>query len=385
MQLDWELGNCFGCSACAMICPKQCIEMKLNEKGFYTPYIDMKSCIQCGKCKAVCQQNMVSEKIVKKPIRIYGVKHKNDSVRMNCASGGMFAALVEYVLLNKGFVVGAKYSETFDVYHDMSDSETESTLFYGSKYVQSDLNDIFKKIKQRLLEKRMVLFSGTPCQVVGLMLYLGREFENLITVNLICHGNASNKIYRDFVRTLESKKKVKKIEFRDKERGWNNQVWSCTYRDRRKVYNSTSLAAYKSLYYSGLVHNTSCYECPYASYDRPGDFTIGDFWGIDKYNAEFNDNLGVSLVFTHTPKAEQIFKNIKSRLKYIITTERECEQFNLHHPTPKSYLYEKFWKDYLKKGYTYIVYKYANIGMKGKAKSMISLIKEKYIKNDNVR
>ncbi|MBQ9591123.1 MAG: Coenzyme F420 hydrogenase/dehydrogenase, beta subunit C-terminal domain [Butyrivibrio sp.] len=377
MNLVEENGNCFGCSACAMACPQHCINMYINEKGFYVPQVDTEKCVKCGKCKAVCQNNCDITKIVNSPKEIFAAKNVDDCIRKKSASGGLFTLLAEFVIQKGGVVAGARFDENFSVVHDIAFDKKGCESFCGSKYAQSDLNTVYKRIKGYLSEDKYVFFTGTPCQVAGLYCYLGRNFDKLLTANLICHGNASVNIYKDFISKLNKKGDLSKICFREKELGWNKQVWSCVHMDNYVEYEPVKMLEYKQLYYSQFIHNENCYNCPYSKYERPGDFTIGDCWGIEKKHPEFVDDLGVSLLFIHSLKGMETFDKIKDRVELLAIAEEDCKQPNLLSPTDKPNDYLVFWDDYLTRGYDYIVKKYTNITLKNKIKKLLISVFEK--------
>ena len=347
-----EINRCYGCTACEEVCPVNAIEMVPDNHGFLIPKADENKCVECGKCTKVCQVNKPGV-LSRQYLHIYGIKNTNLDQVKRSASGGAFSLISDYVLENNGYVCGAVFQESFQVKHIIGKSREERNLMRGSKYVQSSIKGLYREIKKILDKGIMVLFSGTPCQVSGLQMFLMKPYPNLITCSLICHGVTSPLIYSDFINDLKIKyPHLQEINFRNKDFGWNNQVWTCTS-DGRVINESKELNHYKTLYYSSMALRDSCYSCPYSSMTRPGDFTIGDFWGIEKIDSEFFDGYGVSLVFTHTEKANQILQKIISSgaASAIEVNKEQCIQPNLVAPTEKSCRYDEFWKYYLHYGY----------------------------------
>ena len=347
-----EIKGCYGCTACEDVCPVQAIKMVANAKGFLIPRVDESKCVDCGKCTKVCQVNGVNE-LSHRYLHIYGIKNADRKQVKRSASGGAFSLISDFVLSAGGYVCGAVFQDNFRVTHILGSSKDERNLMCGSKYVQSDVRGIYRKTKQLLDNGEMVLFSGTPCQVSGLQKYLGKSYANLVTCSLICHGVTSPMIYSDFIRDLKvSYPHLQEINFRNKDFGWNNQVWTCT-NEGNVISASKKLNNYKTLYYSSMALRESCYTCPYSSMTRPGDFTIGDYWGVDKSNPEFFDECGVSLVMTHTEKANTIIQKIidDGLASAIEVNEEQCAQPNLIAPTEKSSRCNEFWEYYFRHGY----------------------------------
>ncbi|MFW5886990.1 MAG: Coenzyme F420 hydrogenase/dehydrogenase, beta subunit C-terminal domain, partial [Bacteroidota bacterium] len=213
--------ECYGCSACFNICPVKCITMVSDSEGFLQPKIDSSRCIDCRKCISVCQ--VYENRFIAKQFeqKYYAVK-ADDAIRKNSSSGGMFTVLSDYIFANGGFVVGVGYDEQFKVIHKIVDNAESCNNLRNSKYVQSDLTEIFQDIRTLLLKDKLVLFTGLPCQVEGLNLFLGKSFENLITVDLICHGAPSPAVFKSFIEYIQEKetRKLLDFKFRDKRSGW---------------------------------------------------------------------------------------------------------------------------------------------------------------------
>lgn len=290
---------------------------------------------------------------------VYASKHKNPEVRAESRSGGVFTALSDYVLQKDGVVFGCVLSEDLLVKHTIARSSIERDEMRGSKYVQSNMGDTFREVKNELENEKLVLFSGTPCQVAGLKTFLGKNFDNLICIDILCHGVSSPKILKDY---LEWQKKNFKnsfltMDFRNKiDYGWAEHV-ETLYAYDGSVYNSR---VYTNLFYSHCILRPICYECKYKSIARVGDISLGDYWGIEKAAPGFNDNKGVSLVLLNSEKGKNIFGFVKNDLDSIPTDINLSLQPALQYPFHKPENREKFWIDYKSKGFNYVATVYGD-------------------------
>lgn len=307
--------NCCGCHACFNICPNKAINMVEDDNGFKIPVIDKAKCIDCGLCEKVCPilNNNIS---TNEPIA-YAVSNLNEDERKNSSSGGVFSLLAKYILNKNGIVFGACFDEKFNVKHTYIETEEELKKFRSSKYVQSTIGDTFKQVKSFLEKNRLVLFSGTPCQIEGLKKFLMKDYENLYTQDIICHGVPSPKVWQDYVRYRENKanQKTEAVNFRNKDDGWGkyNTYFKFENGEYKIDHNKDP---FMNVFLSDLVLRESCYECKFKKKNRISDITLGDFWGIDKINKEFNDDTGVSLVILNSKKAIDFFEEIKEKTKY---------------------------------------------------------------------
>lgn len=380
MNLAIDKSKCCACTACKNICPKQAIEMISDEKGFLYPKINENRCIKCGLCEKVCFYNtgykVLDDHLNK--IEIYAIKHKDFNIRMNSRSGGIFTALSDYILDNKGVIYGVGYKENFVVCYKRAETKEERNKFRGSKYVQSELNDIFKQVKNDLENNRWVLFSGTPCHVAGLVKFLGKKkYEKLLLIDIVCHGVPSPKMFNDYIDYVEEKYngKVNSFNFRDKTFGWNQSVES--FKINQNKYSQT---IYSLLFGSCLGFRESCYNCKFTNLNRPSDITIGDCWGIAENRPDIDDNKGVSLVIVNTEKGKFIQENILSNLEYYIIDINDYLQPRLREPNKRSEKVDVFWKDYLNNGFNYIAKKYGTITFWDRVKGKIKRIVFKIIK-----
>lgn len=346
--------ECTGCTACMNVCPKNAIQMREDEEGFLYPKVDEKKCIDCKLCQKVCECNKDKKE---KSLQAYGLKLKDLEARKSSSSGGAFTALSDYILNCSGIVYGAAFDEKFNVIHKRAENQMQRDELKKSKYVQSDLKNIFKDIKQDLESGKTVLFTGTPCQVDGLKRYLYNvDITNLYTCDLICHGVPSPKVYKDYLNyiTNNGKKEIKKFDFRDKKYGWGSCYETYEYSNNKK---NTDLK-YREIFYSDFALRTSCYECNYSNLNRVSDITIGDFWGIEKKNINFKDTYGVSLIIINSQKGKELFEKIKSCIEYIKVDINDSLQHNLVKPTEKPKEREEFWKFYLENNFEKVLKKY---------------------------
>lgn len=362
---------CCGCTACKSICQVHAITMKPDEEGFLYPDIDETLCTHCGACKSVCNFNngYSTAHYLENPT-VYGIKNKDEAVRKNSRSGGVFTAITEYILQNGGSVYGAAFDEHFDVEHKCAINTEERNSFRGSKYVQSDLLDTFIEIKTKLMGGELVLFSGTACQTSGLTGFLVKSYDNLILCDLVCHGVPSPKVWKDYKEYMQKKYhgKIEDAQFRCKDKfGWHEHIESVQIKGRIHYTK-----CYRELFYSNQVLRPSCYNCIYTNLQRPSDFTLADYWGL-KREEGFDDNKGVSLLFINSKKAERIFSFISDSLIIKPCVDKNFVHPNLKSPTEKPHDREKFWNDYSEKGFEYILLNYTENQIKSKIKILVKL------------
>lgn len=305
--------SCTGCGACFNICPQKAISMEYDEEGFAYPVVSRALCTDCGLCYERCP-SVSAVKPFEQP-ECYAVMAE-DEIRMKSSSGGMFTLLAEKVIDNGGFVCGAAYSEDYSkVEHIIVSDKTGLEKLRGSKYVQSDTGKTFVKIKELLEEKKEVLFSGCPCQAAGLKSFLGKEYDNLLIVDLICHGGNSIKAYRSFLKECAEERKIRSVNFREKEGfGWSTPV-CITYTDGTQTRQSCDKSPWYMAFLKGIINRPYCSGCVYASPSRISDITLGDFWGVSEISPEYNDNKGTGLVLVNSPKGEKALSDVKTQLK----------------------------------------------------------------------
>lgn len=313
--------NCCGCRACENTCPKRAITMIENEEGFLYPNVDEEKCVNCGLCKKICPwiNEINRESQLTKPV-CYAAKSKDIIYQKSASSGGVFPILADYILENNGIVIGCTIDENLKVRHIAIKNKEELTKIMGSKYVSSDLDGIFKIVKEELNKGTQVLFSGVPCQISALKNFLRKDYENLITVEVICHGTPSQKLFDKYIEELENKYKGKIIEydFRSKKAAyWGTYKALVKIKNNDKTIEKKINADFDKYYWSFLNSKNcreSCYECKFAKKERNSDFTLGDFWGIEKIMPEMIDYNGVSIVIINSDKGLNLFSEVKEKL-----------------------------------------------------------------------
>lgn len=301
---------------------------------------------------------------------VYAVRHLNESVRAASRSGGIFTALSDEILSNGGVIYGCALTEDFTAIHIRAERIEERNRMRSSKYIQSKLGDAFKNVKADLDAERQVLFSGTSCQVAGLKQFLGKEYEKLVCVDIVCHGVPSTKVWNAYLQWLEKKKhsKIVGVDFRNKKAfGWRDHV-ETIYFEIGKIVNSK---VFTSLYYGHCILRPSCYECPYKSIVHPGDITIADYWGIEKAAPELDDNKGVSLVLVNSEIGIEIFNSIKKDVEWKQTKLEDSMQTPLQKPFPKPDNREQFWKAFSEKSFEYVARKYGGFSYMKRIKTRV--------------
>lgn len=304
MLVDLEKYKCCGCSACAEICTRGCITMEPDGEGFLYPIKKIEKCITCGLCEKVCPERNMFEK--KTPIHVYAAQNLNDVVRGKSSSGGIFYLLAQRIFLDKGVVFGVRFNEKLKAVFDYAENVQELDCLLGSKYVQAQVGDAYKKVKCFLRDGRWVMFSGTPCQIAGLKRYLQKDYERLLTVDIACHGVPSPKVWDKYVGELQKKRgKIERVDFRSKKMGWKHFMFSIIYR-KKNNFKQVSTPFWNNLYMrtflSDIILRPSCYHCMFKDGKSNSDITIGDYWGIKYVKPNMDDNKGTSIIIVNTKK-----------------------------------------------------------------------------------
>ena len=310
-----DITNCTGCGACQNICSHKAISMQVNDEGFLYPVVDNKKCINCGLCLKKCPSKNPEYSNFGKPDCL--AISANDELRRHSSSGGVFPLLAEYVLEQGGYICGAAWNQDNLVEHIIISKKDDLYKLKGSKYLQSDVKDVYCQIKKILKQEKLVLFSGTPCQVAGLNAYLGKEHNKLITIDIVCHGTPSPKVYKKYIQELITDKNEKVIEtnFRDKINGWTPYLTTTTITTTTCYSCPAEQDSFMTAFLRNLCLRDSCSKCPFAKLPRQGDITLGDFWGINKYSKKLDDKKGLSLVLANSPKGKKYIKLIKEQTK----------------------------------------------------------------------
>lgn len=366
-----EKNKCCGCTACASVCPKQCIRMVEDEEGFLYPKADKVTCVGCGLCNQVCPFHFEKE-IEKKPIHSYAAKNPNDEIRLKSSSGGLFTMFAEKTIKEGGVVFGVQFDENWNVVHGEAANIEDLSKFRGSKYVQSYIGDSYLKTKEYLKQGRKVLFSGTSCQIMGLKRYLGKDYSNLFTIDVICHGVPSPTVWKKYLdEIIEVARKGKKnqfrslftsvipetdasaegvlegISFRNKTYGWRKSSFALYFAKasaagEKKQFRSLIQKGFQSKYHAAFNFNLtlrpSCANCPAKGGRSGSDITLADFWGLENVLPDFSDNIGVSLCMCNTLKGCEIFKSldvIAQEVSFEKAIERNPSWYVSKKPHPK--------------------------------------------------
>ena len=314
--------NCCGCTACVAICPKACIEMREDTEGFLYPSVDKDKCIQCGACEKVCPiLNSMQERPFEQAA--YIVQNKNEKVLRESTAGGAFTSIAKYILKSNGVVFGVELGNDLVARHIYIENEAALSRFRNSKYVQSCVGGTFKQVKSFLNQGRFVCFSGTPCQIEGLKKYLGKNYENLITVDVVCRAVPSPLIFRKYVEYQEKKLSdtIRTVRFRDKHYGYKYSTMNViTDRNQGNYHQGVESDPWLRAFFSNIGDRPSCHHCHFRKQYRVSDFTIWDCFHVGRFSKALDNDKGATRVLVHTDKGRKIFDAIKSDFRYIQTT-----------------------------------------------------------------
>lgn len=341
--------DCCGCSACVQRCPKHCITLKEDGEGFLYPHVNSDECIDCGLCEKVCPELHHGERHI--PLEVYAAKNKDESIRMQSSSGGIFTLLAEKVIQEGGVVFGAAFDANWEVMHTYAETMEGLVDFRGSKYMQSRIGTAYQDAEYFLKQGRKVLFSGSPCQIKGLKLFLRKNYDNLIAVDFICHGVPSPKVWREYLKETIARKSGKNsvlpypipckigidtVDFRSKSTGWKKYSFALTLSETsvEGVKNTVLLSSvfsenpFMRAFLADLILRPSCYSCPSKSGRSGSDLTIADYWAIPQVAPEFDDDKGVSLVLVQTEKGKSFYQSLKEKTTFIVTSYQEAQGAN---------------------------------------------------------
>ncbi len=374
-----DKNSCLCCNACVAVCPKNAISL-VDHNGFLYPEINAQQCISCGLCDKVCTTEKHSL------LKVYGFKNKNTYDLKSSTSGGVYMFMARHIIDNGGAVYGAKdLRGTVKICR--AATVEEALEFCGSKYVHCDMNNAFDNVLDDLKNGRSVLFCGTSCQVnaINQFLKIKRvDTENLITIDFICHGTPSPKLYSDYIKYVEKlrRKEIKKYSFRSKSIPWGTGI--CTFSSSLLYEDNTQesgllASSYMKLFFDNAALKNACYDCPFVGDSKPADFTMGDFWGIENENPDFYSNLGVSLLCINTEKAQMFFDTVKDNADVFESTADSAfrKQKNIFVSTERPANTDEFWNDYNNQGFAYVMKKYANYTLWRRFKHVIKRILKK--------
>lgn len=311
--------ECCGCEACIQKCPKQCIQLRLDNQGFRYPFVDVSACVNCGLCESVCP--VIHQAAPRKPLVIYGAINRDEQIRLDSSSGGIFTALAEKIIERGGEVWGALFNDNYEVIHDCVSDKRELSLLRGSKYVQSSIGQSYKKIEKTLKSGNYVLFTGTPCQVSGLKRFLKKDYPTLYTLDFVCHGVPSPGVWKKYLnQQFGEDAQLENIKFRDKTYGWENYCFSLyqsfSEGKRVKYIEKKFNNLYMRAFLKDLTLRPSCYDCPARSFKSGSDITLADLWGAWVTCPSYNDDKGCSCVAINTNKGKLLFECLADSIMF---------------------------------------------------------------------
>lgn len=302
-MIDANKHNCCGCSACSQRCPVQCITMVEDSEGFLYPQVDLDKCVNCGLCKQVCPCR--NQREPQEPVSVKAAINADEKIRRQSSSGGIFSLLAEAILKKGGIVFGAKFDDNWEVEHSYTETVEGLAAFMGSKYVQSSIGDSFSQAEAFLREGREVLFSGTPCQIAGLRLFLQKDYNKLITVAIACHSVPSPLVWREYLKSLRLRD-ISEVWFRDKHISWEQYGLSITHKNGRVFFQRFDQNPFMQLFLHGFTTRPSCFYCPAKEGRSRADIILCDCWGISRMLPDYpNDHQGISLVLCQSYRGLQ--------------------------------------------------------------------------------
>lgn len=317
--------DCTGCSACAAICHH--LTMTMDDEGFRYPQLDPVGCNSCAQCRQICPMSADNNTEIRQhpgPVnmdtlaqseypQVFAAWNKNDAVRKESSSGGVFSLLANQVIAVGGLVVGAGFTDDLQLRHILVDKIESLQILRGSKYLQSDLGDVIIHIKTALVEGRQVFFTGTPCQVAGLKSYLKCEYDGLMTCDLVCHGVPSEKLFRKYIKESEGQHggKAVAVSFRSKKAGWKRFSVKIDFDNGCVSEIPLDQDSFMRLFLADLCLRPSCYHCPFATIPRQGDISLADYWGVAPAHPGIDDDRGVSLILVNTEKGADMFNRVE--------------------------------------------------------------------------
>lgn len=354
-----EKQNCTGCGACVLRCPTYALSMKCNEEGFYYPHINIAKCVNCGLCSKVCHLNLHIENTI--PLKVYAAVNKNTSTLLKSASGGVFGAIADFVLMNNGVCYGVTLENLNAKYLRVQNKE-ELYKLYGSKYVQVNNSNVYDLVEKDCKNGKEVLFVGTPCLVAGLKQFLRQDYRNLYTVDIVCHGIPSKLYFEKYIEYISCKLggRISEFNFRDKSKYGIGCISSCIInkgkRTKRIIHTNQLLNYYYYMFADS--YRESCYQCKYTNLRRVSDITLGDFWGIEKLNSSLDVRYGCSAVIINSLRGDCLLYsaiskqcNLEERSIQDVLVRNTALYKNIIRPAARNSLYSEL----IEKGLNYMI------------------------------
>lgn len=385
-----EKDKCAGCMACVNACPKSVIKMEPDDEGFLYPIISYDLCIACGQCKCVCPAYSTAKKDEGLP-DTYAAINLNEDILKKSTSGGVFSALADIIREKNGYVVGCVFNDDMEAVHKVIPPHETYDALRGSKYVQSNIGGTYQEVKKLLNEEKYVLFTGAACQIDGLYSYLGGEYDKLYTCDIICHGVSSPGLWQMHKNYLEGNNRfLINYSFRDKSsEGWG--LYYCYYYSYKrfpklKLHKTGTCLEdeYFLSFLTGKNYRVCCYSCKYASLNRVADFTLGDFWGVEKYLPDIEAKAGVSALLINTEKGKKIKAHLDKKMKLIpvVSDWIVAGNKNLHGPTIRPQVRDTYYELINKVGYKKIQkqYKHTKQYLRAKIMALIPLCLKNFLR-----
>ena len=336
--------DCCGCAACRQVCPRKCITMEEDAEGFLYPVVDKSACVNCGLCEKVCP--VFGEIRQHGEVEAYAAYSSRDAIRQSSSSGGLFTPIAEQVIQSGGVVFGAAFDSDFSVHHVKVDTLEGLGQLRGSKYLQSRVENAYIEAKQALETGQTVLFSGTACQIAGLKGYLGKDYDNLLTVDVLCHGVPSPKLWREYLAEQEKAHgaPVRNVAFRSKRTGWKNYCVRMEFQNGAAYQRRFDQDVYMRLFLSNICLRPSCHRCRFKDFPRVSDLTLGDCWGIERTMPEMDDDQGTSVVILNSQKCRQVWQQIAAgctwkanELNILLPVAADSSKSVLPHPNREKF------------------------------------------------
>ena len=371
--------ECCGCNACTQICPQKAIRQVEDSEGFYYPEINRNKCIQCELCQKVCplKENVEKSDKVKD---CYIAYDENLNDRMKSSSGGLFSIFANWIIKNNGIVIGASFDKKWLVHHICVDNINDLVKLKGSKYLQSRIEKTFVETKEYLDNGKKVLFTGVECQISGLKKFLGRDYDNLYTLSVLCHGVPSPKVWKKYLNWQKNmhNSEIYQVSFRTKDNSWKNYEMQILFENGQIYHKEFYHDKYMNLFLGEICLRPSCYNCKFKKLERNADITLGDCWGIENHTPDMDDDKGTSVVFVHSEKGENLWDNIKNELKWKeIDVDKACPPSSDSRKSVTEHINRKKFLKNLRKNVQFEeLYECLQISYFGKVKRKIKLLQK---------